>query len=82
MSRIVPQGEVLEAAQAMAARAASFSAPAIAKAKECVNAAFELPLREGLCLERREFWACFALEDAIEGIKAFIDKRPPVFADK
>ena len=51
-------------------------------AKECVNAAYELPQREGLRLERRCFHGTFALADQKEGMAAFAEKRAPNFTHK
>ena len=53
-----------------------------APAKECVNAAYELPQREGLRLERRCFHGTFALADQKEGMAAFAEKRAPNFTHK
>ena len=45
-------------------------------AKEMVNAAFELPLAQGIRFERRLFHGLFGTEDQKEGMAAFVDKRP------
>ena len=47
--------------------------------KECVNAAFETPLSQGIRFERRVFHALFATAEQKEGMAAFIEKRKPVF---
>ena len=51
-------------------------------AKELVDAALELPLTEGIRLERRLFHLLAATEDKAEGMAAFIEKRPPVWKGK
>ena len=66
----------------VAAKIASHSAPAVAKAKECVAVAQEAALGEGLRFEKREFWSCFALEDQKEGMAAFVQKRAPQWVHK
>jgi enoyl-CoA hydratase/carnithine racemase len=33
-------------------------------------------------LRSREFWSAFALADQKEGMRAFLEKRPPHFEDK
>jgi len=48
---------------------------------DVVAEALELPLSEGLRFERRMFHAAFATEDQTEGMKAFLEKRPPSFKD-
>jgi len=40
------------------------------------------PLREGLESEIRAFAECFETEDHLEGIKAFLEKRPPKFTGR
>jgi enoyl-CoA hydratase/carnithine racemase len=50
--------------------------------KECVNAAFETSLAEGIRFERRLFHALFATEDQKEGMAAFVEKRKASFKDR
>ena len=52
---------------------------AVMAAKELVNAAEELPLAEGIRLERRLFHMLAATEDKAEGMAAFVEKRAPVW---
>lgn len=66
----------------MAQKIASFSRPAVAMAKETVNAAYELNLQEGLRFERRIFHSMFSLDDQKEGMAAFAEKRPPQWNHK
>lgn len=47
--------------------------------KEAINGANELPLQEGLRLERRLFHSLFATHDQKEGMAAFLEKRSPNF---
>jgi enoyl-CoA hydratase len=79
VARVVPAAALLEEAVALAQKIGELSAPAVAMAKEAVNAAFELPLREGLRLERRLFLSLFGTEDQKEGMAAFNEKRKPSF---
>jgi enoyl-CoA hydratase len=58
------------------------SLPSVLAAKEAVNAAFEMPLAEGIRFERRVFHSLFATADQKEGMAAFIAKRPPKFVNK
>ncbi len=74
--------QLLETALEMANRIASFSRPAVAMAKETVNASYELNLEEGLRFERRIFHSMFSLEDQKEGMDAFINKRPAQWTNK
>jgi enoyl-CoA hydratase len=76
VAKVVPaadlQAEALKTAEAIAAM------PPIAAiaVKEMINAAFELPLAQGIRFERRLFHGLFGTEDQKEGMAAFVEKRP------
>jgi enoyl-CoA hydratase len=76
VSRLVPADQVLAAALALATQVAALPPLAVAAALEAIRAAEELPLRDGLALERRLFYLLFATEDQKEGMRAFLEKRP------
>ncbi len=65
----------LEIARALAAR----SPVALALVKDALRAAAEMPLSAGLMHERELFVTAFASEDRGEGVRAFLEKRPPEF---
>jgi enoyl-CoA hydratase len=79
VSKVVPDGELLDAAAKMASQIASMSRPVAIAAKEAVNAAFNTSLDQGLLFERRLFQATFALQDRREGMGAFSEKRSPAW---
>lgn len=79
VSRVVPDAELRATTLALAEQIAGFSAPALAAIKECVNRAWEASLTEGILFERRSLYGRFASHDAHEGMRAFREKRPPVF---
>ncbi|MDO5751805.1 enoyl-CoA hydratase [Arthrobacter sp.] len=79
VARVVPLDSLLEDAMGTAATIASMSKPVTMIAKEAVNAAFETTLAEGIRMERRSIYACFATEDQKEGMAAFTQKRPAEF---
>jgi enoyl-CoA hydratase len=81
ISRIVGEGEgvVVNEAVEMGKTIASKGQIAVQVGKECVNAAYELSLTEGLRLERRLFHGLFATQDQKEGMAAFAEKRKAVF---
>jgi len=56
------------------------SLPAQLAVVRTVNAAFEVPLAEGIDFERQQEQGLFEHGEAAEGIEAFIAKRPPRFA--
>ena len=79
VARVFPADKLLEETLAIAEGIAGYSLPVLMMIKESVNRAYESSLAEGLLFERRSFHAAFGLEDQEEGMKAFIEKRPPVF---
>ena len=82
VSRVVPDGRVLEEALAAAATIAEYSLPAVMIAKESINRAYESTLSEGILFERRVFHSLFATEDQKEGMAAFVEKRKPAFKNR
>ena len=82
VARVVPLGDLLGEALKTAQKIAAASLPAMMMVKECVNAAFEMPLAEGIRFERRMFHALFATDDQKEGMRAFVEKRKPSFKDR
>ncbi|MBX5467408.1 MAG: enoyl-CoA hydratase/isomerase family protein [Firmicutes bacterium] len=52
---------------------------ALAEAKRAIHRGQDLPLELGLEWERQAFLNAFRSEDAQEGLRAFREKRPPVF---
>jgi cyclohex-1-ene-1-carboxyl-CoA hydratase len=79
VSRVVPDDQLQASALALATTIAGYSAPALMAIKESVNRAYESSLAEGVTFERRQLHARFASDDAHEGMRAFLDKRKPVF---
>lgn len=79
VSRVVAAEKLLDEAKDAATVIASMSLPSVIMAKESVNRAWESGLREGILFERRSFHSLFGTEDQKEGMKAFVEKRPPVF---
>lgn len=68
-----------EKATELAAVIAKRPPVAVRLAKQAVNAAFEDGMTGGLAYERRLFELAMATDDRVEGMKAFIEKRPPEF---
>jgi len=70
----------VKAALELAGELVTSSLPAQLAVVRTVNAAFELPLAEGIDFERQQEQGLFEHGEAAEGIEAFIAKRPPRFA--
>jgi enoyl-CoA hydratase/carnithine racemase len=75
----VDEGRHLETALELAGRMARWSPMTLRLAKQAVSAAFEMPLAAGLEYEKELFLAAFGSEDGREGVRAFVEKRKPVF---
>lgn len=82
VSRVVPAATLMDEALAVAAQVAAMSLPSLLVLKESVNRAYESTLNEGVLFERRVFHSLFATEDQKEGMRAFLEKRPPNFRNR
>ena len=78
VQEVVEKGKSLEAATALADRVATLSPRAVEYCKGLIhNARNGIPRRAGLALERERFMDLFDHGDQAEGVKAFLEKRPP-----
>jgi enoyl-CoA hydratase/carnithine racemase len=79
VSRVVEPEALLPTAQELARRIAAGPPVAIRLAKGSLYGNADTDLRAALERETFAQNICFETEDAREGIRAFVDKRPPVF---
>jgi len=77
--RVVPSGELDDAARGLAAELASGATSAMAIGKRVVDDGFAMSLDDALALEADGFRQAFGTHDAAEGVDAFLAKRPPSF---
>ena len=82
VARVVPAASLMDEAMKVAETIANMSLPSVLAGKEAINRAFEGGLSEGMAFERRIFHSLFATQDQKEGMKAFIEKRPPKWKNK
>ncbi|MEJ3658482.1 enoyl-CoA hydratase-related protein [Actinomycetes bacterium KLBMP 9759] len=82
VTRVVEPGGAVSAARDMAATLAERGPVAMRIAKGLLDAATETTLEEGFALELDGSEAVFSTEDALEGARAFLGKRPPRFAGR
>lgn len=82
VNEVVPAGELIARAEALAAKIIANAPLAIQYCIEAVNRGLDLPLADGLFLEATLFGVCCATEDKNEGTKAFLEKRPAQFKGK
>jgi enoyl-CoA hydratase len=79
---VVEPDELLDSARELAGLYASRAPLALAATKRAVADGLDRPLAEGLEAEGREFVTILASQDAVEGITAFLEKRPPAWTGK
>jgi enoyl-CoA hydratase len=79
VARVVVREAWLTEAKRVAREIAAKGPVAVRLAKEAIDKAFEAPLSVGVEFERRAFYLARASEDAGEGLRAFVEKRPPEF---
>jgi enoyl-CoA hydratase len=73
---VLPAAELLPHARAQARKIAAKGPLAVAQAKRAVHAGADAALAIANELERQAFAALFGTEDAKEGMRAFLEKRP------
>jgi enoyl-CoA hydratase/carnithine racemase len=82
VEKVVPREQLLDAAVEIARSFAAQSAHAIGVLKELARTTRDLALEEGLEREAEGFARCLASVDGLEGVTAFIEKRPPRFVGR
>ena len=79
VEEVVAPDQLMRRARALAASIAQKSSVTLRLIKEAIQASLETPLTEGLRLETALLSLAFAFEDRHEGVRAFLEKRPPAF---
>lgn len=79
---VYPTAELQNKTFELAEKIAEKSPIALQMAKEAVKLASKSNLDEGLRREVDLFAVCFSTEDKEEGVKAFLEKRKPIFKGK
>jgi enoyl-CoA hydratase/carnithine racemase len=82
VNEVVPAGEMIARAEAIAGKIIANAPLAVQYAMEAVNKGMEMTLAEGLYLEATLFGMCCATEDKTEGTAAFLEKRAAGFKGK
>ena len=82
VNRVVPDDMLMPEAITLARKLATKSPVALAKVKEAVERGLPLSLAEGLREEARCYVDAYVSEDAREGLRAFLEKRPARFPDR
>lgn len=79
INRLVPAADVLGAAHELAGRLAANAPLAVRAAREVIRRSGDLSEQDALDLEQTRSERLSRTEDAREGPRAFLEKRPPVF---
>jgi enoyl-CoA hydratase len=79
VNEVVPPGELLGRAEAIARQILANAPIAVRYCMEAVQRGMETGLSEGLFLEATLFAVCCATQDQREGTSAFLEKRSPRF---
>jgi enoyl-CoA hydratase len=79
VNHVVPQAELLPAAEALARKIAANAPRAVEFCLEAVRRGLDMGLEEGLALEANLFALSCSTEDMKEGTRAFLEKRAPRF---
>ena len=82
ISRAVPREELTPVVTDMGQVMASRASLALRYAKEAIDKGMDLALEQGLRLEADLYFLLHTTEDRVEGIRAFLEKRPPQFKGK
>jgi enoyl-CoA hydratase/carnithine racemase len=79
VSRVAPPERLREEALAVAELVARNAPVSLRQAKRAVDGGFDLPIEEALDLEHRMYQECLPTSDRREALRAFAEKRKPVF---
>jgi enoyl-CoA hydratase/carnithine racemase len=82
VGEVAPAGQAFVRALETAREIAAMPPVSIMQIKEIVNAGLNAPLETALMLERKALQLQFATRDQKEGMKAFLEKRKPVYEGK
>lgn len=79
VNRLAPEGHLLETAFSLAEAIVENAPIAVATAKHAIDEGTGLELDEALALELRKYEEVLKTEDRLEGLRAFAEKRKPVY---
>lgn len=82
VNRVTRAEDLLDTAMNLARTLSNKGSIALKLIKECVYTGIDGGLDAGLAFETRQFGAVCGTDDKSEGVSAFLEKRPPVFAGR
>lgn len=82
VNNVVPAGQLMEDSFRLAEKLSQKPFVSLSLIKDAVNKGSSLDLKSAIEYEGRNFSAVYATEDQKEGLKAFLEKRSPLFKGK
>ena len=82
VNKVCEPAALLAECRAMAAMICEAGPIAIQQAKYAINYGLEADLHTGLAIESNAYWVTIPSEDRLEGLRAFGEKRKPVYKGK
>jgi len=79
INRVVPEDQLMVTAKEIAKKIAAKSLAALKLAKTAINHGMQTNLESGLKYEYELYSLSLSLEDKVEGVNAFLEKRAPKF---
>lgn len=79
VNRVVPHEQLMDAAYSWAHELCRLSPHALRMAKRAINLGSQTDLWTGLAIETETAVSCIRTRDRVEGLKAFREKREPVY---
>jgi enoyl-CoA hydratase len=81
VNQVVPRAELLTVTRELAGKIAGKSQSAVRLIKQAVDNGLEMDIDRAFAYEAELFGLCFATADQKEGMRAFLEKRQPVWED-
>lgn len=82
VNRVCPPDQLLQVSRQLAATIAQSGPVAIQQAKAAIDKGLDTDLHSGLAVESKAYSVCIPTEDRLEGLRAFKEKRKPVYQGK
>lgn len=82
VDKVVEPEALLDTCREIAATIMTKAPVAVMMAKKAINHGLDMDLRSAVAYEAEAYTTCFATDDRVEGMTAFLEKRPAKFAGK
>jgi enoyl-CoA hydratase len=82
VEKVVPAEELIATCESIAKKIMSKAPIAVKMAKQAINNGVNADLATGVCFEAEAYVSCFTSSDRVEGMTAFVEKRPAEFKNE